>query len=273
MGALRKVMPITGFTFIIGWLAIAGVPPFAGFWSKDEILLYAFANNRALWAVGVVTALLTAYYMTRQVIMVFFGEARWHDAAAENGAHGDHSHGAEPHESPWTMTAPLVVLAILSVVGGGMQLPFSKATHWLEHWLAPVVHGAEADIKGTWAYDNKWWLLVLAILVAASGIAASIAVYAKGKARPVEPSILADGWHYDSAVSAVVGGPGRAAFQTVADVDASVVDGAVVGTGRLVLAVSALVRRAQTGFVRSYAAIIGAAAVLVLAWFLWRGWA
>ncbi|MSZ80464.1 MAG: NADH-quinone oxidoreductase subunit L, partial [Actinobacteria bacterium] len=91
MGALRKLMPITGFTFIIGWLAIAGIPPFAGFWSKDEILLAAFANNRLLWLIGVVTALLTAYYMTRQVIMVFFGEARWHDHAEENGAHGDHT--------------------------------------------------------------------------------------------------------------------------------------------------------------------------------------
>lgn len=170
------------------------------------------------------------------------------------------------------MTAPLVVLAVLSVVGGGMQLPFSKSTHWLEHWLAPVVHGAEADIKGTWAYDNKWSLLALAIVIAAAGIAASIAVYSKGKAKPVEPALLSDGWRYDATVSAVVGGPGRAAFQAVADVDAKVVDGAVVGTGRLVLAISSLVRRAQTGFVRSYAAIIGAASVLVLAWFLWRGW-
>jgi len=272
MGALRKVMPITGFTFIIGWLAIAGVPPFAGFWSKDEILLYAFANNRALWAVGMVTALLTAYYMTRQVVMVFFGEARWHDAAAAHGAHGDHSHEGEPHESPWVMTAPLVVLAALSVVGGGMQLPFSKSTHWLEHWLAPVVHGAEADIKGTWAYDNKWWLLVLAILVASAGIAASIAVYSRGRARPIEPTVLADGWRYDSLVSAVVGGPGRAAFQAVADADAGIVDGAVNGTGRVVLSLSGLVRRTQTGFVRGYAAIVGAGAVLVLAWFLLRGW-
>ena len=272
MGALRKVMPITGFTFIIGWLAIAGVPPFAGFWSKDEILLYAFANNRALWAVGMVTALLTAYYMTRQVVMVFFGEARWHDAAAAHGAHGDHSHEGEPHESPWVMTAPLVVLAALSVVGGGMQLPFSKSTHWLEHWLAPVVHGAEADIKGTWANDNKWWLLVLAILVASAGIAASIAVYSRGRARPIEPTVLADGWRYDSLVSAVVGGPGRAAFQAVADADAGIVDGAVNGTGRAVLSLSGLVRRTQTGFVRGYAAIVGAGAVLVLAWFLLRGW-
>ena len=80
MGALRKLMPITAATFIVGWLAIAGVPPFAGFWSKDEILLFALDKSPVLWALGLVTALLTAYYMTRQVIMVFFGEARWKDA-------------------------------------------------------------------------------------------------------------------------------------------------------------------------------------------------
>ncbi|MEY4161923.1 MAG: NADH-quinone oxidoreductase subunit, partial [Actinomycetota bacterium] len=268
MGALRKVMPVTAFTFIIGWLAIAGVPPFAGFWSKDEILLYAFANNRALYLVGVVTALLTAYYMTRQVIMVFFGEARWHDHAEEHGAHGD-SHA--PHESPWTMTLPLVVLAGLSIVGGAMQLPFTKGTHFLEHWLEPVVHGAEADIKKTWAYDNKWLLLGLAVVIAAAGIAASVAVYAKGKARPVEPRILADGWRYDAAISGVVGGPGRAAFQAVADVDARIVDGAVNGVGIEVRALSGLLRRVQNGFVRSYAAIISIAVVAMLAWFLLRG--
>ena len=80
MGRLRKLMPITAVTFIVGWLAIAGVPPFSGFWSKDEILLAASQKSWALWAVGFVTALLTAYYMTRQVIMVFFGEAHWQDA-------------------------------------------------------------------------------------------------------------------------------------------------------------------------------------------------
>ena len=81
MGALRKLMPITAVTFIVGWLAIAGVPPFAGFWSKDEILLSAWRQRtRSLWAVGLVTALLTAFYMTRQVFLVFFGEARWDDA-------------------------------------------------------------------------------------------------------------------------------------------------------------------------------------------------
>ena len=267
MGALRKLMPITGFTFIIGWLAIAGIPPFAGFWSKDEVLLYAFANNRLLWLIGVITALLTAYYMTRQVIMVFFGEARWNDHAEENGAHGDHT----PHESPWTMVTPLVVLAGLSIVGGAMQLPFSKSTHFLEHWLEPVVHHSEVSIADTWAYSNKWLLLVVAILIAVSGVVAAIAVYSKGKFKIIEPKILADAWRYDSAVSAIVGGPGRAAFGGVAAFDAKIVDGAVNGIGTEVRAASGLLRKIQNGLVRSYAFVIGLGAVVLLAWFLLRG--
>jgi NADH-quinone oxidoreductase subunit L len=267
MGALRKLMPITGFTFIIGWLAIAGIPPFAGFWSKDEVLLYAFANNRLLWLIGVITALLTAYYMTRQVIMVFFGEARWNDHAEENGAHGDHT----PHESPWTMVTPLVILAGLSIVGGAMQLPFSKSTHFLEHWLEPVIHHSEVSISGTWAYSNKWLLLVVAIVIAVSGVVAAIAVYAKGKFKAIEPKILADAWRYDSAVSAIVGGPGRAAFGGVAAFDAKIVDGAVNGIGTEVRAASGLLRKVQSGLVRSYAFVIGLGAVVLLAWFLLRG--
>ena len=267
MGALRKLMPITGFTFIIGWLAIAGIPPFAGFWSKDEVLLYAFANNRLLWLIGVITALLTAYYMTRQVIMVFFGEARWNDHAEENGAHGDHT----PHESPWTMVTPLVILAGLSIVGGAMQLPFSKSTHFLEHWLEPVIHHSEVSISDTWAYSNKWLLLVVAILIAVAGVVASIAVYAKGKFKAIEPKILADAWRYDSAVSAIVGGPGRAAFGGVAAFDAKIVDGAVNGIGTEVRAASGLLRKVQSGLVRSYAFVIGLGAVVLLAWFLLRG--
>ena len=267
MGALRKLMPITGFTFIIGWLAIAGIPPFAGFWSKDEVLLYAFANNRLLWLIGVITALLTAYYMTRQVIMVFFGEARWNDHAEENGAHGDHT----PHESPWTMVTPLVILAGLSIVGGAMQLPFSKSTHFLEHWLEPVIHHSEVSISGTWAYSNKWLLLVVAIIIAVSGVVAAIAVYAKGKFKAIEPKILADAWRYDSAVSAIVGGPGRAAFGGVAAFDAKIVDGAVNGIGTEVRAASGLLRKVQSGLVRSYAFVIGLGAVVLLAWFLLRG--
>src|SRR4051812_26592430 len=140
MGALRKLMPITASTFIVGWLAIAGVPPFAGFWSKDEILLYSLAKSPALYVIALVTALLTAYYMTRQVIMVFYGEARWESHAEEHGAHGEF----KPHESPPSMLFPLVVLAILSTVGGLINLPSYPwiPDDWqnkLNAWLAPVV--------------------------------------------------------------------------------------------------------------------------------------
>lgn len=264
MGALRKLMPVTAITFIIGWLAIAGVPPFAGFWSKDEILLYAFAKSPVLYVVGMATALLTAYYMTRQVIMVFFGEARWRDAAEEHGAHGDF----EPHESPRIMLVPLVVLAGLSIVGGALQLPFSKNLHFLEKWLEPVVEFAEADIKGTWAYQNKYILLGVAVVVALVGIAASFAVYSKKKVAAIEPELLAQGWYYDRGVSTFMGGPGRRMFDAIAWFDAKVVDGTVNGVGKLVRGSAGTVRKAQSGYVRQYAAAVGVGVVLLLIWFV-----
>ena len=267
MGALRVLMPVTAFTFIVGWLAIAGVPPFAGFWSKDEILLFALAKSPILYVVGLLTALLTAYYMTRQVIMVFFGEARWKDRSEEHGAHGDF----EPHESPPTMLLPLVVLAGLSIVGGGLQLPFSKDLHFLEHWLEPVIEFGEADIKKTWAYDNKYVLLLVAIVVAVAGIAAAVAVYAKKKMAPVEPALLADGWKYDSSISRFMGGPGRKAFDGVAWADRTIVDGAVNGVARVVRSVGETLRKGQTGAVRNYAAAVGVGVVLLLSWFFLRG--
>lgn len=267
MGALRKLMPVTAITFIIGWLAIAGVPPFAGFWSKDEILLYVYANNRGLYVVGLITALLTAYYMTRQVIMVFYGEAKWKDHAHDHGAHGDF----EPHESPKIMLFPLIVLAGLSVVGGAMQLPFSKKLHFLEHWLEPVIEESEANISKTWAYENKYVLLVIAILIAASGIAAAFAVYGKKKVKAVEPRVLEQAWFYDAGAAKLVGGPGRAAFNAVAWADSRIVDGAVNGTATLVRNIAGQVRKSQNGFTRVYAALMAVGAVALLAWFLFRG--
>ena len=268
MGALRVAMPVTAFTFIIGWLAIAGVPPFAGFWSKDEILLYVYADNRFLYAVGMLTALLTAYYMTRQVFTVFFGQARWHDASADHGAHGEF----KPHESPRVMLIPLVVLAVLSVVGGGMQLPFSKNLHFLEHWLEPVVEESERKISSTWAYENKYVLLGVAIVVALAGIALSLAVYAKRRLPAIEPRVLENAWYYDATVARLVGGPGKSAFDGITRFDARVVDGAVNGAGAVAHHLGGLVRRSQTGFVRAYAALIAVGAVALLAWFVWRGW-
>ena len=257
MGALRKVMPITAMTFIIGWLAIAGVPPFAGFWSKDEILLAAYDKSPALWAVGLVTGLLTAYYMTRQVILVFYGKARWHDAHEEHDAHGDF----QPHESPAIMLVPLVVLALLSTVGGGINLPFSHTTEKLTSFLEPGIGAHESDTA-------KVPLALIATVVALVGIAASIMIYAKHKAKPVEPAVLAHGWYYDETVSNFMGGPGRRSFDAVAWYDANIIDGAVNGIGRLVRGTGQRIRTVQSGNLRNYAAAIGIAVVLLLGWFV-----
>jgi len=273
MGALRKLMPITAATFIVGWLAIAGVPPFAGFWSKDEILLFTLAKGGTLgpilYVVGLVTALLTAFYMTRQVIMVFFGKATWESHADDHGAHGEF----KPHESPAIMLFPLVVLAGLSIVGGAIQLPAfgfipDSWQHKLEHWLEPVVEAGEAHITDTGAYDSKELLALLAIACALIGIAAAVAIYAKQVRKPVEPEILAQGWRYDWAVSAFMGGPGRKAFEAIAWFDKNVIDGAVHGAARVIVMGAGVARRGQTGNVRNYAGIVGVGAVLLLAWFV-----
>jgi NADH-quinone oxidoreductase subunit L len=291
MGGLRKLMPITGVTFIVGWLAIAGVPPFAGFWSKDEILLFAYDKSPALWAVGLVTALLTAFYMSRQVFMVFFGEERWktapepaveaHETESEADVRADAGpdpvavevaaephHAPHPHESPWLMTLPLVVLAVLSAVGGGLNLPFTDDLKLLEHWLHPVVEGNERVIDV--ATGTKVGLAAVAIVAGLLGIAAAVAIYLQKRVKPVEPQILADGWKVDSSISAFAGGPGRAGFEAVATFDSQVIDGAVNGVAHITSGGGRGLRVLQTGYVRSYALGLGVGVVALLAYFLTR---
>ncbi len=280
MGALRKLMPITAVTFIIGWLAIAGVPPFAGFWSKDEILLYAWGKSPALWAIGMVTALLTAYYMTRQVIMVFFGEPRWKGAAPGHAGEAvatsvgaaanpdPHAGEVHPHESPWTMWVPLVVLAGLSVVGGGLNLPFSKELHFLDHWLEPVVEEFSAKTPDV----SKLLLALLATGAALVGIALAYLVYARKRLAAFEPEVLANAWYVDKGYAAVVGGPARKLFEAITyRFDQGVIDGAVNGVGRLFQGVGGQLRKVQTGYVRNYALLVAVGAVLLLVWFVSRG--
>jgi NADH-quinone oxidoreductase subunit L len=169
MGGLKKYMPITFATMITGWLAISGIPIFAGFFSKDEILwkvwsapafaLPSSTASKILWGVGALTALLTAIYMTRMMVMTFWGEERFREAgegethahapAADTTSHGagEHTHHpVEPHESPWSMTVPLIVLAVLSTVGGFIGVPYALSSfftssnpNYIEHILEPVV--------------------------------------------------------------------------------------------------------------------------------------
>jgi NADH-quinone oxidoreductase subunit L len=288
MGGLRKFMPITAAMFICGWLAIVGVPPFAGFWSKDEILLAAYDTHPALWVIGLVTALLTAFYMSRQVFMVFFGKPSWEEGeAVEPAAVGatdaeaadaepapepapavhaaDHP---EPHESPWLMTLPLVVLAGLSLVGGGLNLPFNHNSKVLEKWLHPVVGASEVEI--TVDTNVKVVLAVVAVAAALLGIGIGAVVYLLKRVRAVEPKVLEHAWYYDEAITAFVGGPGEAAFDGVAAFDRNVIDGAVNGVATSVQGTGRILRLAQSGFVRSYALGITAGVVVVLGYFLTR---
>ena len=288
MGGLLRWMPVTGVTFIIGWLAIAGVPPFAGFWSKDEILLFAWADNKALWAVGLVTALLTAFYMSRQVFLVFFGEERWRhastpggeaeqsaDAVEEEGDAHDAAHAgghAEPHESPATMLIPLVLLAGLAIVGGGLNLPVHGDLHFLADWLHPVLqfNGEVTEAEIDVATGTKVGLAVAATVAGLLGIAYAAQVYLRGRARAVEPELLARGYHYDEAISAFVDKPGRAAYEATSAFDRGVIDGAVNGVATLVRGTAAKLRLAQTGYVRNYALGVAVGAVILVGLFLGR---
>ena len=288
MGALRKWMPITWGTFMIGWLAISGVPPLAGFWSKDEVLLGAWLDNKLLWAVGILTALLTAYYMSRQVFLVFYGEERWRhpadagvadkaeltdpepvgDAAAHAaaGSHGDGHSGAEPHESPWVMTLPLVILAGLAVVAGAMNLPFTKATMRLEHWLEPSF--GEALHPHSVPGSEKLMLALVATAAALIGIGLAYATWFRrrpSRNTGLEPALLKRAWGLDSLYAAAVHGPGRAVSSWLAFVfDRRVIDGAVNGVGTVVRDGGGQLRRVQTGYVRSYALGVAGGVVLLL---------
>ena len=357
-GGLRRFMPITAGTFVIGWLAIAGVPPFAGFWSKDEILAFAWNESPLLWAVGLVTAVLTAFYMTRLVILTFFGRHRYADprpdevdeawaaalatadgavvaasaaldaavvaseagtdepAAAEAMVAAKAAHEAaiierdlivaasgerpelpalalydepevgpvadrlpdevaarsdhHPHESPWTMALPLVVLAVLSVLGGLIQLPFSSATKRLEGWLEPTLFGNEVHLSvGT---GTLWVLAALAVAGGAVGIVVAVAAYLQRRVdhSAFEQPILADAWRFDRLVSNFMGGPGRAGFEATANFDSTVVDGAVESVATMVKVEAGLLRRFHNGLVRTYAAGIGVGAVGLVVWFLSR---
>ena len=256
-GALRTAMPVTAVTFIIGWLAIAGVPPLSGFWSKDEILAYAYYSSPALWAVGLVTAVLTAFYMSRLVFMTFYGEARYSDER-------------HPHEPSTLMTVPLVVLAGAAVVAGAINLPFSSDLHFLGTWLEPSLFGNEAHLGiGS---GLQWLLALIAVAGGVLGIVGAAATYLRHRlpASLLEWPAAARAFYVDEAVTRFVGGPGRRAFDLVAAFDAKVVDGAVDGVGRSVRAGGTALRRVQSGFVRFYALLTAAGAVALLVWFISR---
>ncbi|HUG31940.1 MAG TPA: NADH-quinone oxidoreductase subunit L [Acidimicrobiia bacterium] len=261
MGGLLKKMPVTAWTMGIATVAIAGIPPLAGFWSKDEILGSAFARGgwfSVLWIVGLLTALITAFYMTRQWVMVFLGEPRWDD-------------GTEPHESPRVMTVPLVILAVLSVVGGLVNTPLRLT---LEHFLEPAFelvtlqHPPEG--LGMFAL-----LAGLSVVAGLAGVAAAFVTYRQPKddwesfEHGFDPlwGTWQEAYRVDDVYGKLVVAPGRRVAEIAAfDVDLPVIDGAVNGVGRLVRDFGDWARPLQTGFVRNYGALFLAGTVVVLVW-------
>jgi NADH-quinone oxidoreductase subunit L len=250
-GALSKAIPVTFLTFAVGYLAIIGVPPFAGFWSKDKIIEAAFGENLVFGLAALVGAGITSFYMTRVMLMTFFGTKRWEE----------HVH---PHESPRTMTVPLIVLAALSAVGGLLLLG-----GWVVHWLEPVTG---PEVRHELALPAAAFSAIVLLVVAAGIAVAWLTVGRREVPRtaPSQVSVMTRAARADLYGDAINEGllmrPGDQLVTGLTTFDDKVVDGFATGTGGAFGGMSTVFRRVQTGFVRSYAlSVLGGAVLVVLA--------
>ncbi|NNG18000.1 NADH-quinone oxidoreductase subunit L [Naumannella sp. ID2617S] len=259
-GGLSKFMKVTFLTFAMGYLAIIGVPGFSGSFSKDHIITAAFHFNTVVGVCALIGTLVTAYYMTRMMIMTFGGKRRWVQPTEDN------PHGfveRHPHESPAVMTVPLIILAVLSVIGGFALNGF------IGHWLAPAVGGHEAH-AGAW-YEGFISPIGIATLVAvAIGVLLGWLVFGRGQDVPtyapsgnaLERAARAD-LYGDAINDVMVVGPTMGMARGIATIDEKGVDGLVNGTAATVGGLSTQLRRLQTGYVRSYALMMVGGAALV----------
>jgi NADH-quinone oxidoreductase subunit L len=276
MGNLRQYMPITFITFAIGWLSIAAVPPLSGFWAKGDVLENAWSAHPALWAVGIVTAALTAYYMSRLTGLAFFGRDRWSDTvpidADRDMPDAHHAEGAipEPHESPWVMTVPLFVLAFFAAVAG---ILVSSNVHFsLSNWIDPVFGG---NLYNTHLSTGDLWALgAVDGVIAVVGVFVGLRIWVRRADHPsLEPIFLRGAWFINELYDAVFGRPSERLAAFCAEViDPKVIDGAVNGIATAAGRTGTLVRRTQTGYVRNYVLGIVFGTVLVLAFMLTRLW-
>jgi NADH-quinone oxidoreductase subunit L len=275
MGGLRSYIPWTFLTMSIATLAIAGIPPLAGFWSKDEILWKAYQVSWVYWGVGVVTAFITSFYMFRLWYMTFFGDYR--GASVDAHGHGSHSHAGhehgEPHESPIVMLVPLMILALLSLVGG-----FVGWGNHFEHFLAPVFGTAEAAAEVASSFTERL-LMGVSVAIALLGWWLAYLLYHK---RQDLPQKIADslGSFYQAVVhkyyidelyavlfvKPLVDGSTRILWQGV---DRKIIDAAVNDASDGARHVSDEVRHMQSGNIRSYAGWIAAGSAVVIAFMIW----
>lgn len=284
MGGLRKYMPITATCFLIGTLAICGIPPFAGFWSKDEILGLAFQANPILWLVGWMTAGMTAFYMFRMYFMTFEGGFRGNDQAAKDGVlrfyglmpnfgpgamnvkeldhesgHDDHGHASEPHESPLTMTFPLMVLAVPSVLIGLVGRPWANQFEAFIHAPGEVLeHAAEFE------WTEFYVMAGNSIGIALIGITLASLMYWQHK---INPQAIADKfpvlyrfslnkWYFDDLYDRLFVKGSRRLARQIMEVDYKVIDGAVNLTGLVTLVSGEGLKYLENGRAQFYALIV-----------------
>jgi NADH-quinone oxidoreductase subunit L len=285
MGGLRLYMPWTFTTMGIATLAIAGIPPFAGFWSKDEILWQAFNTSWVYWLIGVVTAFITSFYMFRLMYMTFGGDYRSPAVQEAHGhnphGHDDHGHGhGEPHESPWVMLGPLVILAVLSVVGG-----FVGYGNRFEHFLAPVFQGA-TEVAQEASHETagralEYLLMAVSVSVAGLGWLLAYLLYSR---RPQLPARIAQSlgglyqavahkYYIDELYAVLFVKPVVDGSTTILwhDIDQGVIDAAVNDSADAACHVSDSVRHMQSGNLRSYAGWVAAGGAVVIAYMVWMG--
>jgi NADH-quinone oxidoreductase subunit L len=266
MGGLKKYMPITYWTFILATLAIAGIFPFAGFFSKDEILFHSLVSGHyVFWGIATVAAFITAFYMFRAVFMTFHGEERF-----------DHHH-VHPHESPSLMTVPLMTLAGLSVVGGLIGFPIIEGANKFKEFLAPSITPLVHEIHAPAWFEIT--MMIFSMAVAASGIFMAYKMYMKQPELPEKvvekiPLVYDLVYHkyyvdeiYDAAVVEPIKNGSDFLWHGV---DEKVVDGAVNGSATTVGWLSSHLRKLETGFVQNYALAILIGVVLITGYLIGR---
>jgi NADH-quinone oxidoreductase subunit L len=270
-GGLKKYMPRTAMTFLIAALAISGIPPLSGFFSKDDILWYSFANGSfILWLIGAVTAFLTAFYMFRLYFLTFEGKERF-------------GHDKHPHESPAIMTIPLMVLAVLSAIGGFIGIPalFSgEGGNRFEKWLEPVFKSASLRVASEGIYSSFDEILLMLITVIGAALAIYFAryIYLKNPQFALNTSrkfkglynLLLNKYFVDEFYNAAVVTPILKSSDNflwrIADV--KIIDGVVNGTASLIESLSGKIRKMQTGVTQVYAVVMMLGIVIALFWII-----
>lgn len=255
MGGLRKVMKVTFITFLISTLAISGLPPFSGFFSKDEILMTAFHHNKALWAIAALASLMTAFYMFRLLYLTFYKDFR-----------GTEEQKHHLHESPGLITFPLIVLSLLALVGGIINLPGSN---WLNHYLAPVI----AKPAEHHALDGSAYMLMgLAVAGALIGIGIAYYKYIKQSAVPGQDSeitgfakVLYNKFYVDEIYTAIIVNPIYAIGSFFRDVTEAAFSGFIFGLGKVANILGSEGKTLQNGSVGFYlfAFVLGICSIIV----------